>query len=333
MKTNTEIITIKKWTSRQKIAFRFFFVFLSLQVMNQNFIGNWFGHTLVFWRLGETIFVRPCLWLNDHFFHFQYIHPGWTTFSPALNTIRDTVYLLLSALACLIWTFLDRKRPSYNKLLYWFSECLAIALACIAFAYGIVKVFPVQMAAPSFINLQRPVGSLSPFELLWATYGYGKPYQSFTGIFEALSGILVLFRRTRVAGLLILITLMVNIVMLNYTYQIGVLFISFYVLLVACFLLAPYTPSLLRFFFGRQEAVLSYPAYNPIRNWKTKLFTFFAVLLTGSSFVATTSTAYNWYASTASINRSRQYSMVKNFIVDRDTMRLMENDTLCWKAW
>src|SRR5258708_6357628 len=107
------------WTTVQKILFRFFFVFLSLQVLTENFLGNWFGGNLFMWRLGETIFTRPCLWLNDQIFHFKYLDQGWTSFSGALHTIRDFIYLLLSCVVCVIWSVLDRKRPGYNKLLYW----------------------------------------------------------------------------------------------------------------------------------------------------------------------------------------------------------------------
>src|SRR6266700_583507 len=156
-----------RWTFWQKTVFRFFFTFLLLQVLTENFLGNLFGNTLFIWRLGETIFVRPCSWLNNHFFHYKYMPQTWTTFSGSLHTIRDIVYLVLSCLVCVVWTIFDRKSENYQKLLYWFSQCLVIGLSCIMFAYGILKVFPVQMRTPSFLDLNRPVGNLSPFELLW----------------------------------------------------------------------------------------------------------------------------------------------------------------------
>ena len=172
---NDRQLNNEQWTAWQKIAFRFLFVFLSLQVLTENFIGNWFGSTLFIWRLGEKIFVPSCLWLNNHLFHFKYIPQSWTTFSGSLHTIRDIVYLLIALLVCIFWSLLDRKRPNYNKLLYWFSQCLVVALSCITFAYGVTKIFPIQMAAPSFIGLQTAVGNLSPFDLIWTAFGYGKP--------------------------------------------------------------------------------------------------------------------------------------------------------------
>ena len=333
MEINTLLNNNCQWTPWQKIAFRFFFIFFTLQILTESFFGNLFGSTLFVWRLGEKIFVPPCLWLNDHIFHFKYIPQTWTTFSGALHTIRDTVYLVLACSACVVWTILDKKRANYNNLLYWFSRGLVVILSCIAFAYGILKIFPVQMPSPSFIGLHASVGDLSPFDLLWTTFGYGKPYQIFSGFFELSGALLILFNRTRVAGLLILTSVMLNVVILNYTYQVGVLILSFYILLITLFLLAPYAKQLLGFFFTKQVAVRSQNEYVPRKNLKTKLLKIIAILFISSSFILTTQSAYNRYAKTESINNSRRYSLVKNYVVNNDTLRLIENDTVCWRIW
>src|ERR1044071_2859752 len=102
------------WNRWQLIAFRFFFIFLMLEVVTENFFGNLFGGTRVVWGLGETIFVPACLWLNDYLFHFRYNPPRWTTFSPGLHTIRDIVYLLVASAGAFLWSLLDRARLNYN---------------------------------------------------------------------------------------------------------------------------------------------------------------------------------------------------------------------------
>ena len=321
------------WTAWQKIAFRFFFPFLTLQVLSENFMGNLFGRTLYIWQLGERIFVPPCVWLNDHFFHFHYISGGWTTFSLALHTIRDAVYLVACVLICAVWTLADKKRKSYNKLLYWFSQALIAVLAAIVFCYGIIKVFPVQMQPPSLINMHRPLGELTPFDLLWSTFGYGKPYQVFGGICEVLGAVLILFKRTRVAGLLSIAAVMVNVIMVNYTYQVGVLMTSFYILLVSLFLLAPYSRQLYRFFFTRQWVTLQQELYKPAKNSKTILFFTATLLFTGISFLLTFQASYNLYNRFENTNRTRQYSLVKNFVVNSDTLALNAADSLSWRIW
>ena len=321
------------WTTWQKTSFRFFFVFLTLQMLSENFLGNLFGGSLIIWRLGEKIFVKPCLWLNNHIFHFNYIPQTWTTFSGALHTIRDIVYLLLSFCVCIVWMVVDKKRPNYDKLHYWFSQSGIMILSCITFAYGVLKLFPVQMNSPSFIDLHRSLGDLRPFDLLWATFGYGKPYQVFTGFFELSGAVLILFNRTRVAGLLIIISVMLNVIVLNYTYQIGVLITSFYILLLALFLLIPYARQLVHFFFTKQSVTLYQNNYVPDKNLTTRLLKIIATIFICSSFILNARFAYTVYAKRETTNHSRKYSLVKNYIVNNDTLRLIENDTICWRFW
>jgi len=229
--------------------------------------------------------------------------------------------------------FLDKKRPNYNKLHYWFSQFAIMILSCITFSYGVLKLLPVQMNFPSFIDLHRAVGDLRPFDLLWTTFGYGKPYQSFTGFFELSGAILILFSRTRVAGLFIIISVMLNVILLNYTYQIGVLITSLYILLLALFLLTPYVRPLFYFFFTGQPVSLYQNKYVPTKNLKTKSLKIIATILICASFIANTDFAYATYSKREAANHSRKYSLVKNYIVNNDTLRLIENDTICWRFW
>jgi hypothetical protein len=281
------------WTSWQKKAYRFFVIFLTLQVLTENFLGNLFGNTLFVWRLGEKIFVPPCLWLNGHLFHFKYIPQSWTTFSGALHTIRDIVYLVLASAGTVVWTMLDGKVKHYERQQYWFSKFLLTALSCIVYAYGIMKVFSAQMAKPSPATLRMAVGSLSPFELIWAAYGYGAPYQIFGGLMEVMGAVLILFSRTRVAGLLIIASVMINVILLNYTFQIGVLVTSFYILMVTLFLLTPYMASLVHFFFFRQKAWLVPDRGRPIRTARWLKMT--GILFIAMSFMLNTWFAYTIY--------------------------------------
>jgi hypothetical protein len=205
--------TRSEWTVGQKISFRFFFIYLTLQVLTDSFLGNLVGYTFDIWGPSAKIFTPPFLWLNRHLFHFRYIPASWTTFSDSLRTIRDIVYLFLAVLACAIWSLADNKRTNYNKLRYWFSQALIAGLSCIMFGYGIIKLFPVQMSPPSIITLRRPLGELSPFNLLWTSMGYGTPYEIFSGLIEVSGAILVLGKRSRVAGLFIIPAALLNVMM------------------------------------------------------------------------------------------------------------------------
>lgn len=328
----------KQWTSLQKIAFRFFFVFLILQFVFSEglFIVSFAytpGNAMFIFRITEKIFIKPCLWFNNHLFHFKYHPTSWTAFSPSLQTIRSIVYLLMAVLTCFVWTIVDRRRMNYNKMLYWFSRCMIIILSCIMFSYAIVKVFPVQMSQPSFTDLHTPIGDLSPFELIWTTFGYGKPYQVFCGFFELTGAVLILFNRTRIAGLFLLLIVMINVILLNYTYQIGVLIFSFYLLLVILFLLAPYTRQFLLFFFTDKPVERLQNKYIPDKGFKLKSVKRIVAILIGCFFLSHILAAYNRYTKAEHINNSTHYSLIKNYIVNNDTLKLVENDDRCWRVW
>jgi hypothetical protein len=323
------------WTTLQKIAFRFFMPWLALQVLTENFIGTLFGNEYAYplFEWGERIFEPPCRWLNDHLFHFKVIAQTWTTFSGSLHTIRDIVYLLLAALICGLWSLLDRNRAGYDRFHYWFAECLAIELAAVLFSYGIIKLFPLQMPAPTLVDLQTPVGQLSPFQLVWITFGYGTPYQVFSGIFEVLAAFFIVFRRTRVIGLLIALPLMLNVIVINYTYQVGVLITACYIFIMALFLLAPYLPRLTGFLLLKQNYGLAYHEYIPAWNARTKWFRSILLLFLLSSLIIGTHSTVNFYRDVKAMDGTRQYALVKLQVVNNDTLPAIENDTTRWRSW
>jgi hypothetical protein len=325
--------THSDWTVGQKIAFRFFFTYFTLQVLTDSFLGNLVGYTFDIWGPSAKIFTPPFLWLNRHLFHFRYIPASWTTFSDSLRTIRDILYLFLAALACVIWTLADKKRASYNALHYWFSQALLTGLSCIMFGYGIIKLFPVQMSPPSVMTLRRPLGDLSPFNLLWTSMGYGTPYEIFSGLIEVSGAILVLWKRTRPAGLLILLAALLNVMMLNYTYQIGVLDLSFLIFLIAAFLLAPNARSLAAFFFKGIAATPYADPYIPGKNRLTAVARTIMVLLIGFSFFANMRFACQTYVKRTTVNQTRRSSLIVEHIVNSDTLKMIEQDTLRWRLW
>src|SRR5581483_7909930 len=51
------------------------------------------------------------------------------------------------------------------------------------------------------------------------------------------------------------------------------------------------------------------------------------------SFIAKSQFAYSQYSKRALVNKSRKYSLVKNYMIDNDTMRLIEGDSTRWRFW
>jgi hypothetical protein len=135
------------------------------------------------------------------------------------------------------------------------------------------------------------------------------------------------------AGLLITASVMLNVMMLNYTYRIGVLTLSFYIFLVCLFLLSAYARKLWYVFFTDQPFVIFKTRYEPDKNSRLQWFRIPMFLFIVFSFIAESQFAYSRYARRALVNKSRKYSLVKNYVTDNDTMRLIEGDTTCWRIW
>src|SRR5262245_28779557 len=107
------------------------------------------------------------------------------------------------------------------------------------FYYGLAKIIPTQFPPPSLVTLVESVGNLSLSDLLWTWVGASTPYQIFTGCAEIASGILLLFPQTTMLGALIGMADMIQVFVLNMTYDFGLKLISFHYLLMFAFLLWP----------------------------------------------------------------------------------------------
>lgn len=107
------------------------------------------------------------------------------------------------------------------------------------FSYGFAKVFPLQFTFPGLSRLIEPLSEFSPMGLLWTFMGYSMAYTIFSGAAELTSGALLLFRRTTTLGALVSAGVLLNIVMLNFSYDVPVKLYSSHLLLMAIFLLIP----------------------------------------------------------------------------------------------
>jgi len=166
----------------------------------------------------------------------------------------QTAWLLVAAIAATaIWSALDpssrraRRRglavalaeAEHASLRKWFRVFIRFALAAQMFYYGMAKVIPTQFPPPGLVTLIEPVGSASLSDLLWTFISASTPYQMVTGCAEMLAGLLLLTPQTTTLGALIGLVDMLQVFLLNMTYDFGLKQISFHLLLMFAFLLAP----------------------------------------------------------------------------------------------
>ncbi len=179
-------------------------------------------------------------------------------FSGSGDKIFDWVLLfvmvVLTAIATVIWSVVDRRRENYVALHKWFRLVVRICLAGQMFGYGWAKAVPLQMPFPYLTKLVEPYGNFSHMGVLWASIGASPAYEIFAGCAEMLGGILLIVPRTTTLGALVCLADMTQVFMLNMTYDVPVKLLSFHLILLSLFLLAPDLQRLVDIFFLNRAA-------------------------------------------------------------------------------
>jgi hypothetical protein len=239
----------ERWNPAMRMAFRFCFAYFTLYSFATQIVG---GVVLFpgwsFPSLGTRWPMREItLWLATHLFNVTGTliysgNSGDTTF----HWIQIGWLLIAAVVLSTIWTVVDRGRPHYAVLEKWTRLFVRFALAAQMFYYGMAKVIPTQFPAPSLVTLVEPVGNLSRTDMLWTAIGSSVGYQMFTGWAEVVAGGLLVVPQTAGLGAAIALADMVQVFVLNMSYDIGLKLISLHLIAFAVFLLAPDVRRLVR---------------------------------------------------------------------------------------
>lgn len=155
--------------------------------------------------------------------------------------LRSFVIAVIATVGTVVWSVVERVVREYRHFARWFVSAIRYALSASLISYGVAKVVPMQFPTPSASRLIEPFGALSPMGLLWAFTGTSTAYQIFAGFTELIPGVLLIFRRTALVGAMMAVPVMVNVVLLNYTYDVPVKLYSSHLLFMALIVIAPDT--------------------------------------------------------------------------------------------
>ncbi|MFH6991511.1 hypothetical protein [Flavobacterium sp. FlaQc-48] len=109
---------------------------------------------------------------------------------------------------------MDLKKAHY----YLYTFCRYF-MATMILSYAFSKILGTQfIAQPS--TFDKPVGSLSGFELTWYYYSFSHWYGTFIAVSQIISAILLFFRKTTRIGVVLFLTFMVNILLIDFAYHI-----------------------------------------------------------------------------------------------------------------
>ncbi|WP_262989013.1 hypothetical protein [Chryseobacterium gilvum] len=134
-----------------------------------------------------------------------------------------------------VFSFAIRKKwAAYFLVIAEYVGVLYISVILIK--YGSDKIFHTQFPKPESNILLTRFGNLDKDIVFWSTIGTSKIYNSVIGFIEFFTGILLLFRRFRVFGLLLAIISFTQILIINIGFDISVKLFSSILLIMSIFL-------------------------------------------------------------------------------------------------
>ncbi len=243
-----------------RIAFLYFFCFIFLSGNGTLFgvfpvVGGWIQGKL------NWPFSHLSEFTGQHLFHLTGIAAHWhpsESGDTTMNWIQNGLFVIFALAGGIVWTVVallrNNPRTEYRTLDSWLRFLLRLTCAMFMVTYGLAKVFPLQMPPPSIAVLNEPVGNLSPMTFLWNLIGLNPVYEMICGSAELLGGILLLYRRTALAGALFSAFVMANVVFYNFCYDVPVKIFAVNLLLGCIFLALADALSLGRFFWSHKPA-------------------------------------------------------------------------------
>lgn len=188
-------------------------------------------------HLTGTLLVTLALVLLVSIFTLEMLYAGHEqAYSIGLGVFAAAAFASSAAIA-----FRQLKRGRHAQLEYYNVGLLRFVTSTVMLGYAFTKLYNGHMYL-SYSALDTRLNELSDFDTVWGFYGRYSSLQALLGIMELLPAILLLFRRTALAGALILLPVIANVAILNVYYRIGglTLPVSGLLLLFDCYIIYSY---------------------------------------------------------------------------------------------
>ena len=319
------------------LAFRFFFIYFLLtitpwfwfyQIPGDPYLSSLYGNAEQ-WIV--ELFNAHLLHVKDHL-NLEGGGSGDTSYAWA----QFYTYLILSAFGCLIWTLLDRKRKNYTLLDFILKNVVRYNVIMIAFSYGIIKLFALQMPAPNLNQLATPLGDFLPMRLSWMFMGYSTPYQVFSGIMEIMVGVLLLNRKMVTFGSLLGVAVFTHVFLLNLSFDIPVKLYSLQIV-ISCLFLVSYDWNRIVNFLFLNKAALPTNSFDNIftKKWQRIARIIFKVGFIIMVVILPFKQSWEMYKTESSKADLKPITSglyaIKSFEIKHDLVSLQRNDDLDWK--
>jgi uncharacterized membrane protein YphA (DoxX/SURF4 family) len=233
-----------QWSLAERIGFRFVFSYFILY-LGPGAIGALGLRDRIistpYRAMWTAIWHSAVPWVGENILHLK------GDFREIPNGSGDELYdyvlvlcvFVLAVVVTAVWSWLDRRRPQYERLNAWLRLLMRLSVAAPMIGYGVNKLFWAQFPEPPLVRLIDPLGQTSPMGFLWTFMGYSRAYSFFGGVGETLAGVLILVPQFTALASLITIGVMSNVFMLNMCYDVPRKIYSIHILLICSFLLLP----------------------------------------------------------------------------------------------
>lgn len=98
------------------------------------------------------------------------------------------------------------------------ENALAYIIVFAMLAYGVGKMVQFKHAQ----HVSTPVSELSGMQLMWAFYGYSRPFVLTLGALEIIGGLLILIKRFRLIGCLMVSSILINVILQDIFYDVNI---------------------------------------------------------------------------------------------------------------
>ena len=201
--------------------------------------------------IGEAIFRQGVTYFRS-----------WVTIQSL--AILPPAGLLAGIIYALIWQARSTSKPA--TLAFW-QGLIRYGVAFDLAEFGWAKIFHRQLVMPGSL-LDLPYSSFSPSELFWTFFSHSYLFSCIIATLEIVGAMLLLFRRTRLAGVFVLLPVLGNILMMDIFYAVGAQVHAAIMMLGVLYFLFIDFDRLREFFFAAKDRL---PAVNMPRLLKAVL--------------------------------------------------------------
>jgi uncharacterized membrane protein YphA (DoxX/SURF4 family) len=124
----------------------------------------------------------------------------------------------------------------------WFAVAVRMFMAAVFILYGTLKLLGLQLSVTSDSVSEMRVGEVSPFLITWYFFSLSPLYHHSIAIAQIITGFLLIVGKTAPVGALCFFVIILNIVLINFGYNIAtdVKILSLVLLALDCFLIKLY---------------------------------------------------------------------------------------------